>query len=461
MLQSPKKVDYDLLYQSLFEKYLPNFSLLEKELQVEPIARDLPDIPVYDFEPWQDHSVSHRLIKKREKSKANNDLPLSIRLLSSGLILPDIPDYDVDPIFEQSENLEEDESETPKEDESDETEVVTPKEDESDETEEEDETAEPDEEAEAEPDEEAEAEPDEEADNSDGFMANTDLDRAEAMIMQIFGGDENALSNIRSRDTNRESALRNAVSSERNDAITREISKLEKAKEEADKQKANEEERKIKKLELVKNYKDAVAKFKQVKTNEEPTSQEYQLALNELEESAKKLAQYGEDNSSEVDFLKNTEINGKPSKRIKREISEITVPWQNMKGGQFSESDKKDTLQKLEALKAEPYVTTEDFEKIQSAIEEINYKPSKEEVDTERERQKEEILNAVNTYVYAKTLPKNKRGEVLTEQLVETLEKYKLPSDGKMYTKKYSIWGDFEKDFPNKYTFVDYKGVKL
>lgn len=447
MVLSPKLLlpegDNDLMYHSLFGKELPLTRL-------QSIARDLPDIPVYDFEPPQDHSVSYGFIetgddpKDTSKAKAyikpNNDLPLFAKLESTKT-LPDTPVYDVEPIY-----LEEDEDETPKESE-------TPKEAE---------IAEPDEEAEeeaeiAEPDAKAKAK----ADNSDRFMANTDLDRAEAMIMQIFGGDENALSNIRSRDTNRESALRNAVSSERNDAITREISKLEKAKEEADKQKANEEERKIKKLELVKNYKDAVAKFKQVKTDEEPTSQEYQLALNELEESAKKLAQYGEDNSSEVDFLKNTAIDGKPSKRIKREISEITVPWQYMKGGQFSESEKKDALQKLKELKEEPHVTTEDSEKIQSAIEEINYKPSKEEVDTERERQKAEILNAVNTYVYAKTLPKNKRGKVLTEQLVNTLEKYKLPSDGSMYTKKYSIWGDFEKDFANKYTFVDYKDVKL
>lgn len=418
----PSKVNYDLMYHSLFGKDLPLTRL-------GLIARDLPDIPVYDFEPPQDHSSSYGFIEAEEepeakakaKAEAKHDLPLFFKK-DSTKTLPDTPVYDVEPIFVQSENLEEDEAE--------------------------------------EPEAKAKAKAKAIADNSDGFMANTDLDRAEAMIMQIFGGDENALSSIRSRDTNRESALRNAVTSERNDAITREINKLEKEKEESDRQKANEEEREIKKLEAIKNYKDAVAKFKQIKTEANPTSQEYQLALNELEESSKKLAYYGEDHSTEVDLLKNTAIYGKTNKTLKQDISELGIIWRNKQGGQFSEKDKKDALQKIEELKAEKNGEPEDFEKLQTIFEEINSKPSMEEVDAERERQKGEILELVNKCKRAMDNP-NEQKEILTTEFVDAIEKYKLPSDEKTYTKSYSNWEEFEKDYAGRYEFVDYKGVKL
>ena len=429
MVQSPK-VNYDLMYHNLFGKELP------VNLKLRLMARDLPDIPVYDFEPPQDHRISYGFIEPEEEPNAeaeaepdavaNHDLPLFFKI-DSTKTLPDTPVYDVEPIFVQSENLEEDEVE-------------------------EDEVEEP--------EAEAEAEANAIADNSDGFMANTDLDRAEAMIMQIFGGDENALSSIRSRDMNRESALRNAVASERNDAITREITKLEKEKEEATKQTADEEERKIKHLEALKNYKDAVAKFKKIKTENEPTSQEYQLAWNELEESAKKLAQFGENKLGEIEILKNTELDGKTNSTIKKIISEIGITWKDKPAGEFSEADKNDALKTIEKLKSEPYATPEDLEKIQTVYEAIINKPSKEEVDTERERQKKEILKLVNDCKSAMDHPK-KRKEILTTEFVDAIEKYKLPSDEKTYTKSYSNWEEFEKDYAGRYEFVDYKGVKL
>ena len=453
MVQSPK-VNYDLMYHNLFGKELP------VNLKLRLMARDLPDIPVYDFEPPQDHSASYGFIEPEEepeakaeakaKAVANHDLPLFFKI-DSTKTLPDTPVYDVEPIFVQSENLEEDEVE---EDEVEEPEAEAEAEAE----------AKAEAEAEAEPNAKAEAEADAEAeaiaDNSDGFMANTDLDRAEAMIMQIFGGDENALSSIRSRDMNRESALRNAVASERNDAITREITKLEKEKEEATKQTADEEERKIKHLEALKNYKDAVAKFKKIKTENEPTSQEYQLAWNELEESAKKLAQFGENKLGEIEILKNTELDGKTNSTIKKIISEIGITWKNKPAGEFSEADKNDALKTIEKLKSEPYATPEDLEKIQTVYEAIINKPSKEEVDTERERQKKEILKLVNDCKTAMDHPK-KRKEILTTEFVDAIEKYKLPSDEKTYTKSYSNWEEFEKDYAGRYEFVDYKGVKL
>ncbi len=224
-----------------------------------------------------------------------------------------------------------------------------------------------------------------------------DVDRAEGLILQLFGGDNSGLASVRSRDNAREASLRTAVQAERSNALTRELTNLEKMKQESEENLRKEQDRKDKAYIADSEYRKAKVAYEELLRTKGADNAETKSALVDLNLAARNLNSYSDiTGKPEVNIMEEptkptateptaTEPTVKSTDELSRAVNEHKRNWHKRKSGTFTNAERNSILEELNKLYAERNISESDKDMIDEIRKHVKGLSSKEKVAADGE----------------------------------------------------------------------------